>query len=220
MARMARIVIPDIPHHIVQRGNRRQHVFFSDEDKSFYLNTLADNARTNGLSIWAYCLMDNHVHLVVVPRNVAGLAKGIGDTHRSYSRRVNFREGWRGYLWQGRFSSCPMDEPHLYRAVRYVERNPVRAKMVIKAEDYIWSSAQAHVLARDDVCLSGDEREILEIDDWMAYLRDADDEIYLRAFRRSSRTGRALGDDNFIDKLEALTGRVLRKNKPGPKVGN
>ena len=218
MARIARVVVPDIPCHVVQRGNRRQRVFFSNEDRLFYLSTLSENARANGLSIWAYCLMDNHVHLVVVPQDVTGLAKGIGDTHRSYSRRVNFREGWRGYLWQGRFSSCLMDEAHLYAAVRYVERNPVRAKMVVRAEDYQWSSAQAHVFEREDTCLSGDERVVLAIDDWKAYLRDEDDKAYLRAFRKSSRTGRPLGNDSFIDKLEALTGRVLRKQKPGPRA--
>ena len=218
MARIARVVVPDVPCHVVQRGNRRQRVFFSNEDRLFYLSALTDNSRANGLSVWAYCLMDNHVHLVVVPQDITGLAKGIGDTHRSYSRRINFREGWRGYLWQGRFSSCLMDEAHLYAAVRYVERNPVRAKMVARAEDYQWSSAQAHVFGREDPYLSGDERAVLAIDDWKAYLRDEDDKVYLRAFRKSSRTGRPLGNDSFIDKLEALTGRTLRKQRPGPKA--
>ena len=220
MARMARVVVPEIPHHIVQRGNRRQRVFFSRDDKLYYLSILAENARAHGLSVWAYCLMDNHVHLVIVPHDIQGLAKGIGDTHRSYSRRINFREGWRGYLWQGRFSSCPMDERHAYAAIRYVERNPVRAKMVNAAEEYEWSSARSHVLNQPDPILAGDERRTLEIYDWKAYLRSEDDEVDLRSFRSGARTGRPLGDDRFIDKLEAVTGRTLRKQKPGPKTLN
>jgi len=220
MARIARVVIPDIPHHIVQRGNRRQRVFFTDDDRRYYLDELAENICANDLSVWAYCLMDNHVHLVIVPHDVRGLAKGIGDTHRIYSRRINFRKGWRGYLWQGRFSSCPMDQTHLYAAVRYVERNPVRANMVVKAEDYEWSSARAHIFGEQDPCLSGNERSILDIDDWRAYLQSEDEAAHLGAFRSGSRTGRPLGDDRFIERLEELTGRILKRQKPGPKSYN
>ena len=217
MARMARVVIPDIPHHVVQRGNRRQRVFFSNEDRLFYLALLAENARSNGVSIWAYCLMDNHVHVVAVPQTTNALARAIGDTHRGYTRRVNFREGWRGFLWQDRFSSNPLDERHLYAAIRYVERNPVRAGIVIHAEEYQWSSARAHVLGEADGCLSGDEQKVLVVDDWRAFLRDPDDDRHLKVLRKSARTGRPVGDDGFVRQLELLTGRRLRRQRPGPK---
>ncbi|MFA4973354.1 MAG: transposase [bacterium] len=217
---MARVVVPDIPHHIIQRGNRRQRVFFSDEDRACYLALLADNARKNGVSIWAYCLMDNHVHMVAVPESEAALAKAIGDTHRGYTRRINFRENWRGYLWQGRFSSSPLDERHLFAAVRYVERNPVRARLVQHAEDYRWSSARAHVQGQTDICLSGDELGVLGIDDWKAYLMESGDDDFMKRLRKGARTGRPLGSDEFIDRIESLTGRVLRRQKPGPKGRN
>ena len=129
MARMARVVIPNIPHHVTQRGNRRQQVFFSEADYQCYKNLLAEYCVRDNVKVLAYCLMPNHVHLILVPGCEEGLRKAIGETHRRYTRYVNFREGWRGYLWQGRFASFPMDEHHLWAAVRYVELNPVRAKL-------------------------------------------------------------------------------------------
>ena len=124
MARIARVVIPNYPHHVIQRGNRNQDVFFSDKDKQAYIDILHEHASRAGVAFWAYCLMDNHVHLIAVPDHENSLARGIGEAHRKYTRMVNFREGWRGYLWQGRFNSYVMDERHLYAAIRYVERNP------------------------------------------------------------------------------------------------
>lgn len=216
MARIARVVIPNYPHHIVQRGNRSQVVFFSDEDKKSYISLLHKYALTSGISFWAYCLMDNHIHLIAVPDKEENLAKGIGETHRNYTRMINFRYGWKGYLWQGRFVSYLLDERHLYAAIRYIERNPVRAGLVEKAEDYPWSSARAHVFNKKDVLLS-DNFVISEIEDWSSYLTGEDDEQDLTLFRKHSRTGRPLGDEKFYTKLEKIAGRILRKKKPGPK---
>src|SRR3989338_2524672 len=129
MARLARLVVPGYPYHITQRGNRRQPVFFREEDYRLYLRLLQEQSRRWGLQIWAYCLMTNHVHLIAVPATPESLRRGIGDTHRRYTRAVNFREGWRGYLWQGRFASCLLDEPYVHAAVRYVERNPAAARL-------------------------------------------------------------------------------------------
>ena len=130
MARLARLVIPGMPHHITQRGNRRQQTFFNDGDYAAYLGLMAEWCRKEGVAIWSYCLMPNHTHLVAVPSSEDGLRRAIGEAHRRYSRRINFREKWRGYLWQGRFASFVMDEPYLLAAARYVELNPVRAKLV------------------------------------------------------------------------------------------
>ncbi len=135
MARLARIVIPGLPHHITQRGNRRQTVFFSDQDYRAYLDLLGDWSAKGGLKIWAYCLMPNHVHLIGVPKTEDSLRAAVAETHRRYTRLINFREGWRGHLWQERFHSFAMDEAYVYRAVRYVELNPVRAGLVKKARD-------------------------------------------------------------------------------------
>jgi len=209
MPRISRVVIPEIPHHIIQRGNRSQKSFFSETDKALYLLLLKRHGEKAGLSFLAYCLMENHVHLIIIPGTKKGLAKGLGEAHRKYTTIINIREDWRGYLWQGRFSSFPLDEAHFYRAVRYVERNPVRAGIVGQAEDYPWSSARAHVLNESDPLLS-DIRPFLPINDWLSYLRDPDDDPFLDRIRSCSRTGRPLGEEGFLIKLEKMIGRRLR----------
>ncbi len=144
MARLARVVLPRYPHHITQRGNRRQDVFFTDSDYEYYLELLVEWCAYESIEIWAYCLMTNHVHLIVKPKKKSNLGKTIGEVHRRYTRAINLRENWKGYLWQGRFSSYPMDKPWLLKAAAYVELNPVKAGMVKKAWDYRWSSVHAH----------------------------------------------------------------------------
>ena len=150
MPRIARIVAPGMPHHVTQRGNRRMQTFFGDEDYRAYLSELKTWSAEYGNRIWAYCLMPNHVHLIVVPETEDGLGRGVGEAHRRYTRRVNFREGWRGHLWQGRFASYVMDEPYLIAAARYIERNPVKADLADRAEDWPWSSARAHCNGGED----------------------------------------------------------------------
>jgi len=216
MSRIARVVIPGVPHHIIQRGNRRQTVFFSDEDRKKYLEYLRFFGDKFGIKYWAYCLMYNHVHLIAVPETEESLARGIGEAHRKYTRKINLHEGWKGYLWQGRFASYPLDQRYLYAAVRYVERNPVRAGLVRKAEEYPWSSAKAHVLGQRDLLLS---KSFLseEIKDWLSFLQVEDSGQDVEHFKRHARTGRPLCDETFLTKLEMMTGRTLRKKKPGPK---
>ena len=133
MARLARLVIPGLPHHITQRGNRRQQTFFNEADYAAYLELMSEWCRDQGVEIWTYCLMPNHTHIIAVPSTEDGLRWAIGEAHRRYTRRINFREKWRGYLWQGRFASFVMDEPYLLAAARYIELNPVRAGLVAKA---------------------------------------------------------------------------------------
>ena len=214
MPRFSRVVIPDCPHHIIQRGNRRQKVFFCDNDKRLYLDLLKYNCPKEGINIWAYCLMDNHVHLIAVPGRPDSLARGIGETHRKYTTTINIRHNWKGSLWQGRFSSYPMEEQYLYTAVRYVERNPVRARLVKKAENYPWSSARAHVFKIQDDLLT-DFHLLIEIEDWASYLREAVTEENRRLFQQHERCGRPLGSESFIRKMEQVTGRVLLRRKPG-----
>jgi putative transposase len=216
MARLARVVIPGVPHHLTQRGNRRQKVFFSAEDYEAYLELLRQWCAERSVEVWAYCLMPNHVHLIVLPESEDGLRRAIGEAHRRYTRRVNFREDWRGHLWQGRFASFPMDEKHLMAAARYIERNPVRARLVRSAWDYRWSSAKAHVERRDDALVK--TKPLLKrVEDWKEFLRMRDDGAILKSLREHERTGRPLGDERFIAKLERLAGRLLRRQKPGPK---
>jgi putative transposase len=213
---MARVVAPGVPHHVTQRGNRRQQVFFSDADYETYRDMLAEGCRAAGVKVLAYCLMPNHVHLILVPPDEDGLRAALGEVHRRYTRLVNFREGWRGYLWQGRFASFPMDEDYLLSCIRYVELNPVRAKLVTRARDWRWSSARAHLSGKSDGLVSIDPA-LRRIDDWKRFLGEGLDVASHEAIRASERTGRPLGASAFIRKLEKKLDRVLAKARPGPK---
>lgn len=216
MARMARVVIPGIPHHVVQRGNRRQKVFFRDEDYEAYIALVSQFFDLNRVEVWAYCLMPNHVHLVLVPGEPLALASAIGEVHRRYTRYINFRENWRGYLWQGRFASFPMDESYLHAAVRYVELNPVKAQLVDSPEKWKWSSARAHVLKKDDDIVT--VKPMLDrVGNWSNYLSATTDDECDDLIRLHSRTGRPLGSESFINQLEVSCGRSLRPLKSGPK---
>jgi len=170
-----------------------------------------------GVEIWAYCLMPNHVHLIAVPEREDSLARGIGEAHRRYTRMINFRENWRGHLWQERFRSFPMDDQYLLVAVRYVEMNPVRAGLAREAWDYEWSSASAHINGRDDglVEVSG-LREVIG-SDWKEFLSAGLKDDELDVLRLHGRTGRPLGTESFVRKLERELSRVLRPRKPGPR---
>ncbi len=213
MPRRARVVAVGMPHHIIQRGNRRQKVFFQKEDRSHYLSILKKFSHKYKLAIWAYCLMDNHIHLIAVPSTNDGLAKAIGETHKIYTWRINQREKWRGYLWEGRFKSFVMAHDYLYKAVRYVERNPVRAGIVQQAQDYEWSSARAHVKKNKDPLLS--EFYLMnEIKDWRTYLAD-DKEEEINAIRKQIKAGLPWGDQEFIKQLEEKLGKTLRVLKQG-----
>jgi putative transposase len=224
MARLARIVIPDVPHHITQRGNRRLPIFFSDEDRAAYLALIAEACAAHATRCLAWCLMDNHVHLILVPTNEDGLRATLGEAHRRYTRQINFREGWRGYLFQGRFGSYPMDDAHLIAAVRYVENNPVTAGLVARAEDWVWSSARSHVLGKrargdrlTDVAALGQH-----VKNWRAYLavgaEAADDPAPVAEIEARMRTGRPLASPEWIAEAERALERTLGPLRRGPKV--
>jgi putative transposase len=190
--------------------------FFHDGDYQAYINLLAEWCRKCGVEIWAYCLMPNHVHLVAVPETDDGLRRGIGEAHRRYSRMINFRENWRGHLWQGRFASFPMDENYLLAAARYVEMNPVRAHLATDAASWPWSSAQAHLTNRDDELVK--VAPLLELaGDWGLFLAGTGVEEQTNAIRKHERTGRPLGAEGFVEHLETTLERPLKRGKPGPK---
>jgi putative transposase len=216
MARLARVVAAGLPHHVTQRGNRRQPVFFGDDDYAIYRTLLAEGCRAAGVAVWAYCLMPNHVHLVLVPSDAGGLRAALANAHRRYTRQVNLREGWRGFLWQGRFASFPMDEPNLLACARYVELNPVRAGLVSKARDWRWSSARAHLAGRDDGVVA--VRPLLAlVPDWAGFLDGGLSADEREAIRAGERTGRPLGAPRFLARLEKRLKRPLARRKPGPK---
>ena len=216
MARIGRIVVPDFPHHVTQRGNCRQTVFFEPSDYALYRDLLAERCRKAAVEVWAYCLMPNHVHLVLTPSTPDGLARAIGETHRQYTGFINARARWTGHLFQGRFSSVALDEAHFVAAARYVALNPVRARLVKQAQDWAWSSARAHLAGGDDTLVR--VAPLLDRVGRFSELIDADtDCAAFTALRSAESSGRPLGSGDFVTRLERLSGRRLRKAKPGRK---
>ncbi len=214
MARIARVAVPGIPHHVIQRGNRRQQTFWTDSDYQYYLLLMKESCQQNEVSIWAYCLMPNHVHLVMVPETEEGLTKAIGQVHHRYTRMINFRQKWKGHLWQGRYSSYPMDENYLIACVRYIEMNPVRAGLVEQPEEWQWSSAGYHLGERKDEFIADSPLSSI-IDNWREFLKE--DPVEGEIFQKHEHTGRPLGTREFIESCGTLLNRDLTKQKTGPK---
>lgn len=216
MARLARTVVPGMPHHIVQRGNRRQDVFFGEVDRWVYLQLLRAACLQHDVKVWAWCLMRNHVHVVAVPIRAEALAECFAEAHVRYTRWVNKRHAWQGHLWQARFGSSVLDERYLLAAVRYVERNPVRAHIVTLAWHYRWSSAAWHVgKAKRDPLVVGDEMLRSVVGDWRSYLTDEGDKDEIAAIRRDTVVNRPLGSEVFLYELEQQVGRPLIRRNPG-----
>ena len=226
MPRVARIVIPNCPHHVTQRGNNRQDVFFVDDDRRTYLGLLKEESQKHGLRVDGYCLMSNHVHLIATPQREASLAKALGRTHFRYAQYVNRLHKRSGHLWQNRFYSCALDEAHYWTAMSYVEQNPVRARIVRRPWRYPWSSAAAHCgQARD-------RSELLDLASWSGWVAGSDweetlaemlDKQALSTVRLSTHRGRPLGSDSFLSKIESLLGRRLRPlpvGRPRKRRGN
>lgn len=212
MPRAARLVFPEVAHHIVQRGNRQQDIFLSDDNRRAYLRILSLALQKHGTRCLAWCLMSNHVHLILVPRSVDGLRAPLSSTHTSYAQLVNREQKVSGHLFQGRFSSYPMDDAHLKIATRYVENNPVKAGLVAVAEDWPWSSARAHVegVADDltDVAAVGQH-----VANWKAFLREsveASDRV-----EASVLSGKPLAEPQWWADLAKRNGIALTS----PKIG-
>ena len=218
MPRVARRVFPGLPHHIVQRGNRREDVFFSNADRLIYLRWLREYCAFYRVDVLAYCLMTNHVHAVAIPSHEAAFEDLFRSLHTRYAMRVNRVLGSSGHVWQGRFFSSVLDESYLYAAVRYVERNPVRAGMVANAADYRWSSAQAHCGSRRDLLLAAVEPWLPDIagpSEWSDWLGDNDRPDQLAFLRQSIRRSLPCGNDGFVSELERKVGQSLRPAKMG-----
>ena len=221
MPRLARTVFANVPHHLTQRGNRREDVFFDDEDYQTYLEWLQYYCKEHQLEILAYCLMTNHIHLVAVPGTEESLQQVLKPLHMRYAQRINKRNKWKGHFWQGRYFSSPMDERYMWSAIRYVERNPVRARMVRKAEHYPWSSAAGHCRLTDDTVLSTQakwENLTDQIDNWSLWLTEGDEGHDLSIIRRNIEKGLPCGTEQFIKKLEKLSGRSLRFQPQGRPI--
>jgi len=217
MPRIARVVAVGYPHHVTQRGNNRSQVFFDDDDRRFYLWTLAQYRRKYGVDVWGYCLMDNHMHALAVPYEPDSLARCFAGTNLVYTQRVNRKQSRSGRLWQNRFFSCPVDkDEYLWPVLRYIDRNPVRAGTVRQALEYQWSSARHHTTGEADPLLNEPDWLATELhkQKYRSYLRDQPEEEAAE-IRRMTGTGRPLGASAFLAILESRLGRVLSPQKQG-----
>lgn len=215
VARIARAVAPGLPHHVTQRGNRRLQTFFSDDDYAIYLRLMQDWFTYFQVDIWGYCLMPNHIHLIAVPPDEEALTRAISEVHHRYTRHVNFQQGWRGHLWQGRFASYVMDEHYLLACIRYIEMNPVKAKLVLHPAEWRWSSARAHIDRRQDDTVNAAALSDLVEGDWTQFLAEEPPDTAVSLLRKHERTGRPLGSPGFVDRLETLLSRSLQPKRRG-----
>ena len=216
MARLARVVIPGLPHHVTQRGNGRARTFFSEHDFALYRDLLAKGCAAADVEVWAWCLMPNHVHLILVPSDGDGLRRALAPVHRRYAGIIHARRRRSGHFWQGRFGAVPMDEEHLATALRYVSLNPVRARLVSRAQDWRWASTRAHLTGKEDgiTSLAPIRERFVRFADLLELEPDAEAIARLRA---AESIGRPLGNDRFLARVERLTSRSLRPAKRGPK---
>lgn len=217
MPRLARSVFPDVPHHITQRGNRREDVFFTDNDRLIYLGWLQFYCEKYDVSVLGYCLMTNHVHLVLTPHSEESLQKVLKPLHMRYSQHINKIKGQTGHVWQGRFFSSPLDDAYTRSTIRYVERNPVQVGMAIKAEDYRWSSAAAHCGLTVEPLLETLPNSMggISKEDWSDWLASPESKEVTDIIQRNIEKGLPCGNDNFIDKLERVAKRTLRYKPQG-----
>ena len=217
MARLARTVVPGVPHHVTQRGNGRQQTFFTPGDYAAYRDLLAAHCAANGVTVWSWVLMPNHVHLILVPEQADGLRAALAKVHRAYAGRIHLREQRSGHFWQGRFAAVAMDEAHTLAALRYGALNPVRARLVARAQDWRWSSVHALLdpVRGDGITATAPVLEL--VPDFAGLLSTDGDEAQATALRRAESVGRPVGSGAFLERAEAVLGRSTVAGKRGPR---
>jgi putative transposase len=220
MARLARFILPGVAHHVTQRGNGRQQVFFCEADYRFYRDLLKVHCARHGVAIWGWVLMPNHVHLILVPPAADSLRAALSQVHRAYAGHIHAREKRTGHFWQGRFGCVAMDEAHLLSAIRYVHNNPVRARLALRSRDWPWSSVHALLRPSRGDGLTQTGPVLARVDNMQALLKRGEDEAQSMALRRSESTGRPLGSEAFLRKIARKTERDPRPAKRGPKPKN
>jgi putative transposase len=200
---------------VYQRGVRKEPLFHEDRDFLVYVRALKEGCTEHDLSIRTYTMMTNHIHLVVVPEDEQSLSRALHLAHTDYTQYFNAKYGFRGHAWEGRPNVCALDEPHMWNTIRYVERNPVRAGMVERAEDYLWSSAAAHCGLRDDILLDPEFPPPGIVENWSEWLQIGHTDEDRRAIRLHTFSGSPWCAPEFLIQLERLAGRPLRPRRPG-----
>ena len=213
--RTSRAVAPGLPHHVLQFGNYGHAVFEEAGDYEIYLGWLAEYSKRFSVEIWAYCLMPNHVHHICVPHTETGLARTFNTLHMRYAQHFNAQRHVQGHLWQGRFYSSILDDAHAFEAVRFVETNPVRWRLVDDAPAYPWSSARSHATDSIDPVLQDGCPLNARVTDWAAYLQSPCDTVAVEALRKNMKTGKPSGTLEFVKHLEELLGKKLERRPRG-----
>jgi len=225
MPRIKRAVVVGMPHHITQRGNYKQRVFDCDKDRNQYLKWVEEYSKKYDVEIIAYCLMSNHVHFIVVPIKEESIGKLFNTLHMRYSQYYNKKKKRNGHLWQGRFYSCILDEYHLKEAARYVERNPIRAKMVKRAEMWKWSSVRDNIgecyEGYREISIAGIKKYIkMDGREWWEFINEKDKEEFVGDIRKATNMSKALGKEGFIKNLEKKFGvslKLVKRGRPAKK---
>ena len=209
MARLARVVVPGAPHHVTQRGNGRARTFFCDDDYSFYRSLLSEHCRQSAVTVLGWCLMPNHVHLILGPSDEDGLRRALSRVHRRYAGYVHARERRTGHFWQGRFGCVAMDEPHLVAAMAYVALNPVRARIVERADAWPWSSVHAYFNPSEGDGVTDHDAVAPYVIGAVELIEAGEEDARFKAIRKAESVGRPVGSDDFIDRIEQRFGPCL-----------
>lgn len=209
MPKIPRLIGVNLPHHITQRGNHKHTVFYEEDDYIRYLKLFEHYRKKHNVSVLAYCLMPNHVHFVAIPERKDSFSKAINVSHMRYTQQLNKKRDMSGSLWQGRYYSCILDEPHVYHAIKYVENNPVRAGSVNKPWDWKWSSASAHIGKGKDIIVLSNTNKYMNVVDWKEYLYERQGIYMMTRLRTNTISGKPLCNDSYISELEKILGRQI-----------
>lgn len=215
MPRIARVVVKNAPHHVTQRGNYKQKIFFNNKDRESYLKLIKKYSNKYKLDILAFCLMNNHVHLIVVPKKKDSMAKVFKAVNAKHALRINKRKKVTGHLWENRFFSCVLDDRHAYIATRYVEQNPIKAGLVDEAWGWAWSSAAHHVGEKDIFGFLKHAEFLPTCKEWKTILKSVELNPVVNKLEWCTKTGRPFADFSIVKKLEKITGRRLRYRSVG-----
>ena len=213
MPRPARLIVPGLPFHLTHRGNNKQKLFYSDEDRRKYLFWFQEASQEWGMRVLSFCLMDNHVHFVALPDRLDSFAKVINVVHRRYAIYLNQKNGATGHLWEGRYYSCLLDQRHLMMALRYVECNPVRAGLVLKPWDWVWSSAREHIGKGKGYISLEDMRALIAVPSWKEFICQVEREEDLKELRKQTMSLKAWADLDFKESIEKKYGVQLISKK-------
>lgn len=220
MPRQARIVLPGYLHHVTQRGNYRQAIFDEQRDRVYYLKLIQEYSQKYGNDIFAFCLMDNHVHFIIRPHKKDSLSGIFCRAHQRYAYYYHQKKDLTGHLWQERFYSCLLQDTHMINAMRYVERNPVRVGKVAYPWEYAWSSARSHLGIEYKIIKLADTKEFFDVSSWQEFISEEESKKDLRTLRESTQKGLVVGSKEFIAGLEKVLNRVLVPRPRGRPLEN